>query len=162
MNWTIETELRSRGFMGVVGLVVTDLTGTPLYTWNEMQSFPAASTIKVPLLIAALQEAQHQLTAGDSAAFQHANALVHAQIVVLTDNALAQPMIAFLDDRVERLNRVSFHHDDGSRHREHLELARAVLAGRESVAFAAATLHIDHERERVLDALPSHPHYAGH
>lgn len=58
MNWTIETELRSRGFTGSVGLVVTDLNGAPLYTWHESRVFPAASTIKVPLLIAALQEAQ--------------------------------------------------------------------------------------------------------
>lgn len=109
-----------------------------------------------------LEQAQGHLIAGDNEAFQRANAQLHDAIVALTDNELARRMHALLDDRVERLNRVSFHHDDESRHREHVEMARAVLAGREGVAHAATALHIDHERDRVLEALPTHPHYAGH
>lgn len=109
----------------------------------------------------ALADAEGHLAAGDGDAFQAANARLHDAIVELTGNALAPVMHAFLDDRVERLNRVSFHGEDPNRHHEHIELARAVLAGREGPAEAAAALHIDHERDRVLEALPSHPHYAG-
>ncbi|GGL03995.1 serine hydrolase [Deinococcus radiotolerans] len=50
--------LTASGFPGVVGLRVTDLNGTELAAWNADRVFPAASTIKVPLLILALQEAQ--------------------------------------------------------------------------------------------------------
>lgn len=110
----------------------------------------------------AVADAERHLVAGESAAFQQASARLHDAIVDLTGNELAHPMYALLDDRVERLNRVSSHHDDTGRHREHVEMARAVLAGRAGVAHAATALHIDHERDRVLEALPSHPHYAGH
>lgn len=110
----------------------------------------------------ALADAERHLAAGDDDAFQAANARLHDAVVELTGNALAPVMHAFLDDRVERLNRVSFHGEDPNRHHEHIELARAVLAGREGPAEAAAALHIDHERDRVLAALPSHPHYAGY
>lgn len=58
MNWTIERDLRSRGFAGEVGLLVASLDGEVLYRHAEDRVFPAASTIKVPLLIAALQRAQ--------------------------------------------------------------------------------------------------------
>ncbi|WP_034408733.1 serine hydrolase [Deinococcus murrayi] len=51
-------DLRSRGYGGEVGLLVTDLAGTELFALNADRSFPAASTIKVPLLVQALEEAQ--------------------------------------------------------------------------------------------------------
>lgn len=113
-------------------------------------------------LAQAVDLAREHLDDGDSRAFQQANSQLHDAIVELTANELARPMYALLDARVERLNRVSFQHDDDHRHHEHVEMARAVLSGRESVAHAATTLHIDHERDRVLQALPNHPHYAGH
>ncbi|ACO47090.1 serine hydrolase [Deinococcus deserti] len=49
---------RQRGFAGDTGLRICDLDGTELYALNATRTFPAASTIKVPLLIQALQEAQ--------------------------------------------------------------------------------------------------------
>nr|WP_246581084.1 serine hydrolase [Deinococcus aestuarii] len=52
------TELRSRGYGGEVGLVVTDLDGRELHALNPDRVFPAASTIKVPLLVLALEQAQ--------------------------------------------------------------------------------------------------------
>lgn len=110
----------------------------------------------------ALADADRELAAANGDAFWSANARLHNAIVTLTQNALAAPMHTYLEDRVERLNRVSFHHDDVARHREHVEMARAVLTGRPGLAQAATTLHLDHERQRVLDALPRHPHYAGH
>ncbi|MEF2276847.1 serine hydrolase [Deinococcus sp. YIM 134068] len=58
MTFDLETELRSRGYVGEVGLLVTDLAGRELYAQNADRVFPAASTIKVPLLLQALQEAQ--------------------------------------------------------------------------------------------------------
>ncbi|BDP40542.1 serine hydrolase [Deinococcus aetherius] len=58
MTFDFQTELRSRGYVGEVGLLVTDLTGSELYALNSGCVFPAASTIKVPLLVQALQEAQ--------------------------------------------------------------------------------------------------------
>lgn len=51
-------DLRSRGYVGEVGLLVTDLAGRELFALNPDRSFPAASTIKVPLLVQALEEAQ--------------------------------------------------------------------------------------------------------
>lgn len=53
-----QAQLNGAGFAGVVGLRVTDLEGTELVAWNADRVFPAASTIKVPLLVLALQEAQ--------------------------------------------------------------------------------------------------------
>lgn len=52
------SDLRSRGYGGEVGLLVTDLAGTELVAVSADRSFPAASTIKVPLLVQALEEAQ--------------------------------------------------------------------------------------------------------
>ncbi|WP_227978542.1 serine hydrolase [Deinococcus terrestris] len=51
-------DLRSRGYVGEVGLLVTDLAETELFALNPDRSFPAASTVKVPLLVQALEEAQ--------------------------------------------------------------------------------------------------------
>jgi beta-lactamase class A len=51
-------DLRSRGYAGEVGLLVTDLAGRDLYALNPAQGFPSASLIKVPLLVLALEEAQ--------------------------------------------------------------------------------------------------------
>lgn len=51
-------DLRSRGYPGEVGLLVTDLAGNELFALNPGVSFPAASTVKVPLLVQALGEAQ--------------------------------------------------------------------------------------------------------
>lgn len=51
-------DLRSRGYGGEVGLLVTDLAGRELFALNPDQSLPAASTIKVPLLVQALEAAQ--------------------------------------------------------------------------------------------------------
>ncbi|MCP2015514.1 beta-lactamase class A [Deinococcus sp. HSC-46F16] len=51
-------DLRSRGYVGEVGLLVTDLAGAELFALDPDRSFPAASTIKVPLLVQALGEAQ--------------------------------------------------------------------------------------------------------
>ena len=53
-----QAHLMAAGFTGVVGLRVTDLNGAELIAWNADRVFPAASTIKVPLLVLALQEAQ--------------------------------------------------------------------------------------------------------
>lgn len=58
MTFDLDRELRSRGYVGEVGLLVTDLAGRELYALNPDRVFPAASTIKVPLLVQALQEAQ--------------------------------------------------------------------------------------------------------
>ncbi|WP_245872771.1 serine hydrolase [Deinococcus planocerae] len=58
MTFDLRAELRSRGFGGEVGLVVSDLAGRELYVLNPDRVFPAASTIKVPLLVQALGEAQ--------------------------------------------------------------------------------------------------------
>lgn len=57
-SWTFETELRSRGYLGRVGLLICDLDGKELYALNPSQPFPAASTIKVPLLVQMLALAQ--------------------------------------------------------------------------------------------------------
>jgi len=51
-------ELRSRGYAGEVGLLVRDRAGQELYALNAQRVFPAASTIKVPLLVLALETAQ--------------------------------------------------------------------------------------------------------
>lgn len=51
-------DLRSRGYAGEVGLLVTDLAGRELFALNPDHVFPAASTIKVPLLVQALGEVQ--------------------------------------------------------------------------------------------------------
>ncbi|GHF55964.1 beta-lactamase class A [Deinococcus metalli] len=51
-------DLRGRGFTGHVGLRVTALDGTELAAVNADRVFPAASTIKVPLLVMALEWAQ--------------------------------------------------------------------------------------------------------
>lgn len=50
--------LRAHGYAGEVGLLITDLTGRELYALNPDRVFPAASTIKVPLLVMALEAAQ--------------------------------------------------------------------------------------------------------
>ncbi|GGK37275.1 serine hydrolase [Deinococcus malanensis] len=49
---------RQHGFAGEVGLRICALDGTELYALNATRTFPSASTIKVPLLVQALQEAQ--------------------------------------------------------------------------------------------------------
>ncbi|WP_104991541.1 serine hydrolase [Deinococcus sp. NW-56] len=51
-------DLRSRGYGGEVGLLIHDLAGRELFSLNADRAFPAASTIKVPLLVQALEEAQ--------------------------------------------------------------------------------------------------------
>lgn len=51
-------DLRASGFTGEVALHVTDRAGTALLSLNADQVFPAASTIKVPLLVLALEWAQ--------------------------------------------------------------------------------------------------------
>lgn len=58
MPFDFSADLRSRGFVGEAGLVVCDLHGHELYALKADQVFPAASTIKVPLLIMALEWAQ--------------------------------------------------------------------------------------------------------
>lgn len=58
MTYRIDAELRSRGFTGRVGVLITDQMGNVLFSHAPDDTFPAASTIKVPLLILALQEAQ--------------------------------------------------------------------------------------------------------
>lgn len=58
VTFDLSAELRSRGYAGTVGVLIQDLAGRELYTLNPERVFPAASTIKVPLLILALQEAQ--------------------------------------------------------------------------------------------------------
>lgn len=50
--------LRGAGYGGEIGLYVTDLEGTELATLNADRVFPAASLIKVPLLLHALERAQ--------------------------------------------------------------------------------------------------------
>ncbi|CAM3786758.1 serine hydrolase [Deinococcus frigens] len=52
------SDLRARGYRGEVGLRVCDLAGAELLTLNPERVFPAASTIKVPLLVLALEWAQ--------------------------------------------------------------------------------------------------------
>lgn len=49
---------RQRGFAGEIGLRICALDGSELYALNATRTFPSASTIKVPLLVQALQEAQ--------------------------------------------------------------------------------------------------------
>ncbi|ANC72317.1 serine hydrolase [Deinococcus radiodurans] len=50
-------ELRRAGYAGEVGLLVTDFAGRELYAQAADAVFPAASTIKVPLLLFALEQA---------------------------------------------------------------------------------------------------------
>ncbi|GGL92659.1 serine hydrolase [Deinococcus aerolatus] len=50
--------LRAQGYAGEVGLRVCDLAGRELFALNPQRVFPAASTIKVPLLVLALAWAQ--------------------------------------------------------------------------------------------------------
>ncbi|MGI8748720.1 MAG: serine hydrolase, partial [Deinococcus sp.] len=51
--------LRSQGYPGEVALVVQDArSGATLYQEQPQRSFPAASTIKVPLLVMALEACQ--------------------------------------------------------------------------------------------------------
>lgn len=50
-------EVRRAGFAGEVGLLVTDFEGHELYAHAPDVVFPAASTIKVPLLLRALEQA---------------------------------------------------------------------------------------------------------
>lgn len=57
-GFDLGAELRAHGYVGEVGVLVTDLAGQELYALNPGRVFPAASTIKVPLLVLALQEAQ--------------------------------------------------------------------------------------------------------
>lgn len=52
------TALRDQGFEGDVALQVQDLSGEVLCALNADEVYPAASTIKVPLLVLALQGAQ--------------------------------------------------------------------------------------------------------
>ncbi|WP_051086985.1 serine hydrolase [Deinococcus apachensis] len=54
----LAAELRAHGYAGEVGVLITDLAGRELYALNPERIFPAASTIKVPLLVRALHEAQ--------------------------------------------------------------------------------------------------------
>lgn len=65
-GWTLEGELRGRGYTGEVGLLVTDLAGDVIYSHQARRPFPAASTIKVPLLLLALERAQAGRLALDS------------------------------------------------------------------------------------------------
>ncbi|GAA5514645.1 hypothetical protein Dcar01_03401 [Deinococcus carri] len=58
MVFDLTADLRSRGYGGEVSVLITDLAGRELYALNPAQVFPAASTIKVPLLLLALEEAQ--------------------------------------------------------------------------------------------------------
>lgn len=53
-----ERHLRESGFAGTAALLVADLDGTVLVSLNPERIFPAASTIKLPLLVYALQQAQ--------------------------------------------------------------------------------------------------------
>lgn len=50
--------LRAQGYAGTVGLHICDLAGRELFALNAARVFPAASTIKVPLLLLALEWAQ--------------------------------------------------------------------------------------------------------
>lgn len=52
------SSLRAQGYGGEVGLRVCDLAGQELFALNAARVFPAASTIKVPLLVLALEWAQ--------------------------------------------------------------------------------------------------------
>ncbi|GAA5534338.1 serine hydrolase [Deinococcus aluminii] len=58
MSFDLAADLRSRGYAGEVGVLITDLAGRELYALHPDRFFPAASTIKVPLLLLALEEAQ--------------------------------------------------------------------------------------------------------
>lgn len=58
MAFDLSADLRSRGYGGEVSVLLTDLAGWELYALNPAQVFPAASTIKLPLLLLALEEAQ--------------------------------------------------------------------------------------------------------
>lgn len=58
VTFDLMADLRSRGYVGEVGVLITDLAGRELYALNPDRVFPAASTIKVPLLLLALSEAQ--------------------------------------------------------------------------------------------------------
>lgn len=50
--------LAAQGYAGTAALQVTDFSGHVLYSHQPERPFPAASTIKVPLLIYALQQSQ--------------------------------------------------------------------------------------------------------
>jgi beta-lactamase class A len=58
MSFDFLGQLQGRGFAGVVGVRVCDHSGQELFALNADRVFPAASTIKIPLLIMALQAAQ--------------------------------------------------------------------------------------------------------
>lgn len=58
MTYNFANDLQAKGYGGNVGLLITDLDGQELYSLHPDSVFSAASTIKVPLLICALQLAQ--------------------------------------------------------------------------------------------------------
>ena len=58
MSFDFLGQLQERGFAGVVGVRVCDETGQELFSLKADRVFPAASTIKIPLLVMALQAAQ--------------------------------------------------------------------------------------------------------
>ncbi|MFB9992874.1 serine hydrolase [Deinococcus oregonensis] len=58
MSFDFLGQVRSRGFAGVVGVRVCDHAGQELFALNAERVFPAASLIKIPLLIMALQAVQ--------------------------------------------------------------------------------------------------------
>lgn len=54
----MQADLEARGYAGQVGVMVSDLAGHLIYSHAAQRVFPAASTIKVPLLVIALHQAQ--------------------------------------------------------------------------------------------------------
>ncbi|GAA0513948.1 serine hydrolase [Deinococcus depolymerans] len=74
--------LRGAGFSGTVGLWVGTLDGQPLAVLNGDRVFPAASTIKVPLLVMALQAAQRgDLSLADRVTVQAADRVPGAGVL---------------------------------------------------------------------------------
>lgn len=77
-----QAALRGTGFAGTVGLWVGTPQGEALATLNGDRVFPAASTIKVPLLVMALQAAQRgDLRLEDRVALQAADRVPGAGVL---------------------------------------------------------------------------------
>lgn len=85
---------------------------------------------------------------------------IHDAIVALAGNPLAASLLAQLSGRTERLNRISAMRETVDRELEHRLMAEAVASGNEDLAAATAAMHTERERGRVLEALPSHPHFS--
>lgn len=82
MSFDFVGQLQGRGFAGVVGVRVCDEAGQEMFSLNADRVFPAASTIKIPLLIMLLQAAQRgELSLSDRVTIQAADRVPGAGVL---------------------------------------------------------------------------------